>query len=142
MLKTKSTVSVIAILLALALPAFARAQKNLPVLSSISPISTSAGVAVTITANGSNFTSGTLVLLNGVALTTTYVSPTKLTAAVASTRVAVAGTLKISVYTPGRFGGTSASLSFSVNPATSTSGSTTTTTTTTPLAITTTSVPI
>lgn len=147
MFKSKSVALVVAILTMLALPAFAAAQKNLPVLSSIAPISTSAGVAVTITANGSNFASGSIILWNGVGLTTTYYSATKLTAPLASTQVGVAGTDKVSVYTPGRFGGTSAYLSFTVNPATttttttSTTSTTTTTTTTVPLAISSTSVP-
>lgn len=147
MSKTKLVVYAGTLLLVIALPVFAAGQKNLPVLSSISPTSTTAGAAVTITATGSNFASGAIILWNGVSLTTTYVSKTTLTAPLTSIQVGTAGTDKVSVYAPGRFGGTSVALPFTVNPAstTTTTTSTTTTTTTTtsvaPIAITSTSVP-
>ena len=136
------------VMLIVALPVYAAAQKNLPVISSLSPASTTAGTAVLVTVSGSNFTNGSLVMWNSAAQSTTPVNSTTLRFSVTSTMAAVAGTAKVSGYTSGRFGGTSATLSFTINPATTTTTTTTTTTatttttTTTPLAITTTSIPM
>lgn len=144
MSKTKLVVYVGTLLLVLALPVFAAGQKSLPVLSSISPTSTTAGAAVTITATGSNFASGAIILWNGVSLTTTYVSKTTLTAPLTSVQVGTAGTDKVSVYAPGRFGGTSVALSFTVNtaaPTTQAPPAPPVPTTVAPIAITSSSVP-
>jgi trimeric autotransporter adhesin len=71
-----------------------------PVLASISPTSKVAGsAAFTLTVTGSNFTSASVIQWNGVALTTTYVSPTQLTASVPATNVGTAGTATINVAT-------------------------------------------
>jgi hypothetical protein len=50
-----------------------------PVISSISPLSFTAG-AYSLTVTGSQFVNGAQVMFGGAALTTTYVSPTRLTA--------------------------------------------------------------
>lgn len=72
----------------------------LPVLTSISPTSRVAGTgAFTLTVNGSNFVNTSTVRWNGVNLTTTYVSPTQLTAAVPAANIAAAGTAAITVAT-------------------------------------------
>lgn len=120
------------------IPALALAQINRPVLSSISPTSTTAGVGVTLTLNGSNFSSSSHVLWNGTAQTTHYVSNTKLTALISNALVGTAGKATVAV-SAGILGGSSTSLWFTINPAPVTT--TTTTSTVTPLAITTTSLP-
>ena len=69
-----------------------------PTLSAISPASVAAGsAAFTLTATGTNFTSGTQILWDGVAQTTTVVSNTQLTAAISAAQIAVAGTVSIRV---------------------------------------------
>lgn len=69
-----------------------------PTLSSISPSTVTAGSSgFTLTATGTNFTSGTQILWNGVAQTTTVVSNTQLTAAIPATQIANAGMVAIRV---------------------------------------------
>jgi Putative Ig domain len=121
-------------------------KSTVPVLNSISPTSaTGGGGAFTLTANGSGFTSGTVVLWNGGALATTYISDTKLTAAAPASLIAAPGIATIAAYTSGRYGGTSGTLSFTIDapPVTTTTTTTTTstTTTTTSPSITTSSLP-
>jgi len=124
------------------LPALAFAQKNFPVLTPISPTGTPVGAAVTVTINGSGFLSDSTVLLNGTALATTYVSSARITAQVPSSLVAAAGAARMTVYNPGRGGGTSNALTFTIGSGTSAGqGTSTTPTPPAPLAISTTSVP-
>src|SRR5262249_36259817 len=90
-----------------------------PILSSISPTTASSarGPSFTLTAPGSNFTSGSIVQVNGASRTTTFVSSTQLTAAIPASDIAAAGALSITVFTPAPGGGTSGSLTVaSVNP--------------------------
>jgi len=69
-----------------------------PTLSSISPASVAAGSAgFTLTASGTNFTSGTKLLWNGIAQTTTVVSNTQLTAAISAAQIINPGTVSIGV---------------------------------------------
>jgi hypothetical protein len=70
-----------------------------PSLTSISPSSKVAGSgAFTLTVNGSNFVSGTsTVKWNGTARTTTYVSPTQLTAAILASDISTTGSASITV---------------------------------------------
>jgi len=107
-----------------------------PILNSISPTTAVSGSAgFTLTVNGSNFVSTSVIRWNGVALTTTFVSSTQLTAAVPSTNLSAAGTAPISVFNPTPGGGPSGSLIFlvtassnpvptisSTNPSTATPG--------------------
>lgn len=73
-----------------------------PVIGSLSPSNaTAGGPAFTLTVNGSNFVSAAAVRWNGAARTTTYVSATRLTAAIPATDIAAAGTAQISVMDPG-----------------------------------------
>jgi len=73
----------------------------LPSISSISPISTPVGSAqFTLTVNGVQFASNSEVEWNGVALTTTFVSTTELTAVVPASDLTVAGTPLITVFNP------------------------------------------
>jgi nitrite reductase/ring-hydroxylating ferredoxin subunit len=92
------------------------AQNPAPVLSSLSPASATAGSAgFTLTVNGSGFFSSSAVLVGGVARTTTFVSSGQLTAAVASSDLATAGSLSVSVSNPAPGGGVSGSLTLTVD---------------------------
>jgi hypothetical protein len=69
-----------------------------PTLSSISPASVAAGSAgFTLTASGTNFTSGTKILWNGIAQATTVVSNTQLTAAISAAQIINPGSVSIGV---------------------------------------------
>ncbi|MFA7308617.1 MAG: FG-GAP-like repeat-containing protein [Patescibacteria group bacterium] len=71
------------------------------VVSSISPTNVYAGSAgLTLTVNGRHFDSGSVVYVDGVAKTTTYVSPTQLTAAITSGDITSAGSLSVRVKNP------------------------------------------
>ncbi|MBL0357904.1 MAG: hypothetical protein IPP72_13945 [Chitinophagaceae bacterium] len=73
---------------------------SVPALSSISPNTAVAGGAgFTLTATGTNFTAGSVINWNGAALATSFVSSTSLTAAVASTNIAAAGSASVTVVT-------------------------------------------
>jgi len=72
-----------------------------PTLSSISPASVAAGSAgFTLTATGTNYTSGTQILWDGVAQSTNVVSDTQLTVAVSTAQIAAAGSVSIRVIKP------------------------------------------
>jgi hypothetical protein len=87
-----------------------------PTLTSISPTSVTAGAAAfTLTVNGTNFDSNSVVEWNAVGLTTTYVSATQLTAAVPATDVTTVGTVPVTVFNPTPGGGTTTSKTFTVN---------------------------
>ena len=77
-------------------------QTSSSVLSYVSPsTATVGGQGFTITANGTGFTSGALILWNGTALTTTLVSGLQLTAPVPASDIAKTGTVQIAVEIPG-----------------------------------------
>lgn len=77
-------------------------QTSSSILTFISPSAVPAGAqGFTITANGSGFTTGALILWNGKALTTTLVSANQLTAPVPASDVAAAGTVQVAVQIPG-----------------------------------------
>jgi hypothetical protein len=142
---SKSKLSLICLVILFAVPSMALAQKGgkaaPPVVSSIAPTSaTAGGPGFALTVSGSNFTTGSIVLWNGISITTTYVSATQLQATIPSALIGAAATAQVAVYTPGRSGGTSNSVAFTINPA-STTTTTTTTPPVTPLAITTSSLP-
>ncbi len=87
-----------------------------PTATSLSPTSTTAGgAAFTLTVNGTNFVNGSSVQWNGQGRTTSFVSATQLTATINAADVASAGTASISVSNPAPGGGTSNTLSFSIN---------------------------
>ena len=91
----------------------------MPTLSSISPTSAPVGSAeFTLTANGSNFISSSVVKWGGSNRTTTFVSATQLTATIPASDLATAGTVQVTVFNPSPGGGTSAGKTFSIeNPA-------------------------
>ena len=69
-----------------------------PTLSSITPSTIAAGSAgFTLTANGTNFVSGTKIVWDGVAQATTVVSNTQLTTTVTAAQIALPGTINVGV---------------------------------------------
>jgi hypothetical protein len=70
-----------------------------PAISSITPSSTGycAAAGFTLTVNGSNFTSGSVINWNGSPRVTTFVSATQLTAAILPTDTALAGAAGVTV---------------------------------------------
>jgi hypothetical protein len=89
-----------------------------PTVSGISPASTNLG-AFALTVTGTNFVSGSQILLSNAALATTFVSATQLTAA---GNAAVAGTYPVAVENPNPGSSTSSALNFQVNGAAQSSG--------------------
>lgn len=84
-----------------------------PVLNSILPATVVAGnPAFSLALGGSNFVTGDVVLWNGAALGTNFISPTQLTASISSSLVASSGTATLVVQAPG--GAVSNSLTFSI----------------------------
>ena len=70
-----------------------------PAIASLSPPSTPAGSAgFTLTVNGSNFGTGSVVYFNGAAQSTMYVSANQITAAITATEVAAAGTMPVYIH--------------------------------------------
>ena len=84
-----------------------------PNITSITPTSAATGTTPTITVNGTNFVSSSVVQFNGTNLTTTYVSSTQLTAKLTTTNTANGGVYPITVVNPGNV--TSNSVSFTLN---------------------------
>jgi hypothetical protein len=87
-----------------------------PAITSLSPASaTAGGTAFTLTANGTGFVSGAAVNWNGIALTTTFVSGTQLTAQVPANDITAAGSVSVTVTNPTPGGGTSGTWAFPIN---------------------------
>jgi len=87
-----------------------------PTLNSISPSSATAGAAgFSITVNGSNFVSNSVVRWRGENRVTTFVSSTQLTAAITPTDISDGGTAQVTVFNPAPGGGTSTGQTFTVN---------------------------
>jgi hypothetical protein len=77
-------------------------QTSSSVLTFVSPSAASVGgQGFTITANGSGFTTGALILWNGTALSTTLVSSLQLTAPVPASDLTTVGTVQVAVQIPG-----------------------------------------
>jgi len=73
-----------------------------PTLTSINPSTVLAGgLAFTLTVNGTNFVSNSVVRWNGSNRTTTFVTSSQLTAALPASEIATAGTASITVANPG-----------------------------------------
>ncbi len=91
-------------------------QNPVPAMTSLSPASvTAAGAGFTLTVNGSNFNSRSVVQWKGSARTTTFASATQLTAVIPAMDIAAAGTAQVTVLNPTPGGGTSGSLTFTIN---------------------------
>ena len=108
------------------------AAASVPTLTSLSPNSAAVnGPGFTLTVNGEGFVSGSVVRWNGTARTTTFVSASRLTAAIPASDLVTAGSRQITVLNPG--GASSNTLAFPVNaftvsPATIAAGGTVTAT--------------
>jgi hypothetical protein len=86
-----------------------------PAICSLSPgLATAGGSAFTLTISGEYFTSAATAKWGSIALTTTYISQTQLTAVVPANLIASAGASSVSVTTPA---GISASIPVTINPA-------------------------
>jgi hypothetical protein len=86
-----------------------------PTLTSLSPASIKAGSAgFTLTVTGTNFVSSSVVRWGGSNRTTTFVSPTQLTASITSTDVKASATVKVTVFNPTPGGGVSMPVNFTV----------------------------
>lgn len=97
------------------------ANNPVPTLSSIDPSSAVAGSgSFTLTVNGSNFISGSVVRWNGANRTTTFVSATQLTAFISSADISSPGTADVTVFTPAPGGGTSSAVTFTITAPAST----------------------
>ncbi len=90
-----------------------------PLLLGLSPASATAGSAsFTLTVNGANFNSNSVVLWNGAVRTTTYVSSTQLTASILAQDIANESTSLITVANPAPNGGSSPAQPLAVMSAT------------------------
>jgi len=79
-----------------------------PAMSNLNPSSRKAGgAAFTLTVTGNGFVNGSVVRWNGSGRPTTFVSSTRLTAAIPASDIAVAGTAVVSVFNPAPGGGVS-----------------------------------
>jgi trimeric autotransporter adhesin len=87
-----------------------------PTISSVSPASELLGTAApVVTVTGTGFVSSTVINVNGTARTTTFVSPTQISATLTAADVSVAGALLLTAMNPTPGGGTSTAASFVVN---------------------------
>jgi uncharacterized protein (TIGR03437 family) len=87
-----------------------------PTITSLDPAATTTGSgAFTLMVNGTNFVSTSKVLWNGTERTTTFVSATKLTAAITADDVKNGGTASVTVVNPTPGGGTSNAVDFAIN---------------------------
>lgn len=88
-----------------------------PIITNLNPSSATAGkAAFTLTANGSNFVSTSVVRWNGSDRLTTFISSTQLTASISASDIASAGNIPVTVFNPTPGGGTSAAVNFTINP--------------------------
>jgi unsaturated chondroitin disaccharide hydrolase len=83
-----------------------------PSISSISPTNVPAGAAFTLTVNGANFSSSSVLNFGGKAEPTTFVNATQLTAAIPATDASSGGTPAVTVSNPA---GVSPAVSFAIN---------------------------
>jgi 6-phosphogluconolactonase (cycloisomerase 2 family) len=85
-------------------------------ITTISPTSAVAGGgAFTLTVNGGNFVSGSVVNFGGTAVPTTFVYATQLTSAIPAAAIASAGTAAVTVTNPPPGGGTSNTVTFTIS---------------------------
>ena len=86
-----------------------------PIVTSVAPLNVSLGSGdVTITISGANFLNSSVVRWNGVALATTFVSNTELTATLTATQRGSVSDGNVTVFTPAPGGGVSAPVAVSV----------------------------
>jgi MBG domain (YGX type)/Kelch motif len=96
---------------------FNTASNPVPTTTSISPASKNYGDAgFTMTVNGTNFISTSVVRFAGSNRTTSFVSSTQLTADIPASDLLTVGNFNITVFNPTPGGGTSNAQTFTVNP--------------------------
>jgi hypothetical protein len=89
-----------------------------PILDGLEPAQvTSGGPDITVTVRGSGFATATIVRWDGADRPTTYVDQNTLTAAISAADVALADTVRITVFSPPPGGGESSASDFVVAPA-------------------------
>jgi len=95
-----------------------------PTTTGLSPDHKTVGDAqFTLTVNGTNFVTGSVVRWNGVDRATTFGSDTQLTATIPASDLMSAGTASVTVFNPAPGGGTSNAQTFTINnPAPTTTG--------------------
>jgi hypothetical protein len=94
------------------------AANPVPQATSLSPAAAAVGQpSFTLSVNGNNFTSASIVRWNGADRPTTYVSAAQLRAAIPASDVASLGSAQVTVFSPTPGGGTSSPLTFSTVPA-------------------------
>ena len=87
-----------------------------PTLTAVTPMTLLAGSSsATVTLTGTNFNASSTVLAGTTALSTTFVSATQLTAVAPAALLASAGSLSLAVSNPAPGGGTSQSISVTLN---------------------------
>jgi len=87
----------------------------IPATTTISPNSSvPGGAAFTLTVNGSNFVTGSVVRWNGSDRPTAFISASQVSAQIPASDIAVAGTAAITVFNPAPGGGASNSLTFTI----------------------------
>jgi subtilisin family serine protease len=93
------------------------AQTPPPTIASLSPASVpAAGPAFTLTVNGTNFATTSVVRWNGATRPTTFVSASQLRASIGAADIATIGQSTVTVSTPAPGGGVSNALTFSTTP--------------------------
>gem|GEM_PF-4482992 len=86
-----------------------------PVLTSLSPSWAEAGSgSFVLTVTGSRFVNGSVIRWNASNLTTTWISSTQLSASIAASKVATAGTADVTVLSPEPGGGETSQLPFTI----------------------------
>ena len=94
------------------------ANNPMPSAGSLAPSAANAGSGgFTLTVTGSGFVASSVVRWNASPLSTTYISPTQLEAAVPAGNIAGAGSATVTVLSPTPGGGTSNGLTFTINAA-------------------------
>src|SRR5258707_3946824 len=98
-------------------PILSLPQPNpMPAVSTLVPSSAASGSpALTLTVSGSGFVAASSVNWNGVALTTSYVDASHLTAVVPASDLTAVGSANVTVFNPSPGGGTSSALTFTIN---------------------------
>ena len=88
-----------------------------PGITQLSPASAvQGGASFTLTLTGDNFVSGSAILWNGSALTTTFMSATSLTATVPASDLAQLGTVGVTVSNPGNIESNAATFTINAVP--------------------------
>ena len=92
------------------------ANNPAPTANALTPNNATAGGGqFTLAVTGSNFINSSIIKWNNIALATSYVNSTQITAFVPVANIATAGTASVTVFTSTPGGGTSTALTFTIN---------------------------